>query len=250
MSNLFTRLNTTYSGYDLPTVDRNDIVYLSELEENAYEHWIFDSGNSTGLTGRVNNIVLTAQTDAPTYESNALLLNSAGGKGLLTGLADAGTGVITMWAVTRSNGATNTSPQPIFGNYATAGNGFLLGSVVSGANMGKRLYVRTFTNMAPYTIGDTNVDTWTFTAVSLDLTNKTANIYITDALKNEVTMVGSYSVGAEFVMGNGYYTNASGAVTHKYGEFGIIKEAYSIAQLAALYNRSKTRMSARGISVT
>lgn len=250
MSNLFTRLNTTYSGYDLPTVDRNDIVYFSELEENAVDHWIFDKGTSAGLIGRVNGLSLTAQSTAPTYESNAVLVDGTVGKALLSNVSETGSDKITVFCVTKS-GSVAGNPQPLIGNFNNSGGGFMLSDTLNTGDLDKKIYMRGTTNANPSTVGAVAPDIWTFAAITINTTgaSKLVKALVNASIKQELTVTGTYVTGAQAIgLGNGFYTSAS-VITKRYAEFGIIKDFYTLAQLEDLYNRSKARMALRGITL-
>ena len=248
---LFTRLDVTYAGTQaLPTVSPSDIEFFSEYEENAYEHWIFDTGTGAGLVGKVNGISLIPQTNMPSFSSNFISINGEVGKGLKTGLLETGADVFTFFCVSRSD-SSGGNPQVLFGNYTgSSGAGFMLAESTN-TTLTKRFYMRGTTNAHPAVIGDTSANAWVFSAVSMNtaLGSDLVNGLINQTINNSVTVTGTYSRGSnEIVLANGYYPTG-GAITKDYAEFGIIKGFYSIAELTELYNRSKARMLARGITV-
>ena len=248
---LFTRLPVVYTGSEsLPTVSVADVTYLSEYEENAAEHWVFDKGNSSNLVGVVNGLLLTAQSDAPTHSSNFLSISTAVGKALLSTISEQTDGKITVWAVSKLTTVTG-NPQPVFGNFNNSGGGFMDSNTLNGSTVDKKAYLRGTTNANPLTIANTANNIWTFSAISMDMSsvNKLLKSLVTPTDYNEITLTGTYVIGGTNIgIGNSYYSSAATA-TLSVAEFGIINSAYTIPELVILYNRAKARMALRGISV-
>lgn len=101
----------------LPRIPANT-PNLPEFEYDAWGHWIFDTGSSSGLVDRVNGRSLTLQGTAPTYEANHIRVGNLG-NALLTGLADSSAWTLCMVAQFTGNDA-------VFGGTAGGSTGALL----------------------------------------------------------------------------------------------------------------------------
>jgi hypothetical protein len=72
-------LSTVIANPGLTQLDYDDLTDVPEFEYDAYEHWMFDTGDSTGLTGRLSSRrVLTLQSAAPTYSAGFLTIGAIG----------------------------------------------------------------------------------------------------------------------------------------------------------------------------
>ena len=107
-----------------PQVAYGDYDAIPELENDAAGHWIFDTGDSAGLTDRLHGKVLTAQSAAPTYNVNSISLSGTYGNGLLTPFTprlDWSVLVVLKWpAAFAANGAH------VFGNADVSNDGISL----------------------------------------------------------------------------------------------------------------------------
>ena len=244
---LVIKTRATTSRLSLPVIAQADITFISGLEENAYEHWVFDAAQASVLTGRVNGRALTPQSAAPGYETSGLLISGASGNGLLTDIADINNLRKTFFCIARTPLFASGSPVPLFGTYAST-TGFMLTNGL-GDPSPKRAFVRGSTNANPLDAGSFAPGVWRFFAMSFDGRSgqRILRVLINSADYFEI-VPNFYSPTPEAVvaLGNGYYSSGT-AVSTRFAEFGIFDDILTQSEMQELYNRRKAEMATRGI---
>lgn len=243
---LFTRLPFAVSSGSLPVIPADDVESLVPYED-AYDHWIFDKGDATGLTGRINGKLLTLQANAPTYSAKHVSLPAAAGNALLTDRPDAVDSVDTVCAVVRLSVASGIQ-TPI--GTLDAGSGG--GPFFSGAAP-RRVFSSYRHGVASLEIANPVADggVWYFVSVSRNFAGAAKSlIHLIGGFAAVAAAPGTYTprAGGNVAMGNAYYASAA-VGTMDFGEFIYFDRALSAAELQAVYERSKERMTASGIVV-
>jgi len=252
---LFTRL-PIYAPGVLPVIAETDIDYLSSYEVSAYEHWVFDTANADSLIGAVNKKLLIAQSTPPVYSANYIsMTNYPVGKGLLTDLDDSATPSDTMFAVVRDTSTKGL--QGIFGSLGTSAEGG--GGVIFNLQDAARTAFAYHHGVSTSTSTPADVPAiagqWRFVACSRAFAagNNVLRILVGGGNGNELANTGTYlkaPTGRKLGLGSPYFP-ASGVSTFQvdYAEFGVFKRALTLADLKAVYARSKVRMAQRGIVI-
>jgi hypothetical protein len=229
----------------LPRVARTDFDYYTDNDPTAYEHWIFDKGNSGNLTGRNRAKVLTPQSASPTHSSNYLSQTNSNGNALLTDLPDVLAATRTAIVVFRA--PTLVANRQLFGSYDSTGpSGGLL--ILNNAAV-NATYKNIFTSVVN---GSTIVaGNWYFAAASIDMSVSPKRLITSIGGQSTTTTdtSGTY-VPSAFTVGLGN-TGFSAANTNAldFAEFAVYDVALTAADLATCYTHSKARMLARGITV-
>ncbi|MGX1096502.1 hypothetical protein [Amorphus sp. MBR-141] len=224
----------------------------SQAEVGAYGHWMFQAGDSGGLTSIIGNRALVAQS-TPTYAADYVSLDFRyEGDALISDFEDNDTTVeVTMAAVVRAS--INTGNSVVFGSYEDGTPGgfrLALGSgAVTCSSQGDFGFVTPPGLSFP-------TATWFFVAASKGIARdgaKSLSIYLGG--------VGSYinfdrdtytPAGASryFSFGNAYSGAGTGSGVLDVAEAILFDRFMGIAEINALYARSKKRMAAAGITVT
>lgn len=254
MSNLFTMLPFAVVNASLPVIPSGDITLLTELEPDAYEHWIFDN-SSASLSGLLKSTPLTAQSTAPTYSSKYLSISGNEGAGLLTPLTESEGQTDTIAVVFKYTTAANGIVIP-FGSLAKSADAALGGCSPFLSAAPRTLYstARGAAGISTLNSGDTiAASTWRFLCVSRKLT--ASGTY--KVLKGTSTVresSGDYSAyvpagsGRKIGLGSLYYNSEAGN-TLDFAEAVVFNRALSAAEMSALYLRAQARMAARGITI-
>lgn len=252
---LFTILPITVADDTLPTIPSGDVEFFGEGELAAYGHWLL-AGDSSSLQDVVNSRLLTLQNASypPTYNDSYITLDISSGKALQSSRYEgAVTDAYTMVMVYRTSldGTAAVIPWGTLG--VTASN---YGGSTYLANDGSNHRV-----LHTYRGAASSIDTglrpaigdWTFIAVSVQYTNNTAMTFHT-VVDGNTNSVGPGSAtyipnpSDPLALGNQIYTGgASGAFDC--AEFMIFDGALDTASMLGIYNRSKVRMSRRGITI-
>lgn len=246
--NLFTRLPLTLNAPTMPLIPEADVDYFVPYEPLAYEHWIFNKGDSSGLIGLKAGSLLTAQSDAPTYDVKHLTLSSYYGKALLTGLEETATIEDTIAVVFRP-GVLSSSLKLPFGTLGSAAGG----SPFIGSNGQMYATYRGINNSLSYG-APLSADSWYFAAVSRNFSgaSKAFKLLIGGTQVVETYTSNSYipaPVGRKIALGNGYYSSSVSNNTYDFAEFIVFPKAMSATELQALYERRKAKMVTSGINV-
>jgi len=250
---LFTILNTINTNAALPSISPSDVSSLSELEYEAYGHWMFDQGDSSGLTSKINSKALSLQDAAPTYNEYFLTIASAVGDALLTDIADSADAVDTVSCVFRVPGLSQANP--LVGTLSTSASGD-----------GGGVYVSTATGIIIANYRGTSIDggvdeglspdntivadKWYFMAVSRDFASATKTVIGMLGGESAITLTGSgaYSPLGNIALGNAYFTDLGFA--SDFAELVVFKDkALTATEMQSLYVRAKDRMALRGIVV-
>lgn len=252
---IITRLPVTASS-TLSTIPQEDIESFVSWEIDAYDHWIFDTGNSAGLTGLAQSKILTLQGSAPTYSSTHISLPGTSGNALLTDLTETASQADTIFMVLRLP-ATFSGLHFPFGTLNTTAP--LLGGSPffnNTANTYPRSSFLTYRGTSLNSTSAPSVPTanqWYFLCVSRDFASvtKTCHTLLGGTSIQTVTVTGTYTpaAGRFIALGNGYYATGTATASFDVAEFGIINRALSTTEVNNLYSRRKTIAAARGITV-
>lgn len=93
MSNICIRVSDYVSPFasSLPKIQSEDIIYVDRFEPDSYDHWMFGKSNAS-LTGKINNLTLTAQPSTvypASFSDQSVNISAAKGNSLQTQLNDA-----------------------------------------------------------------------------------------------------------------------------------------------------------------
>lgn len=248
---LFSIAPVNVPGGPLPRVNRNDIVTLSEAEFGANgRHWIFDTGNSDGLTSVSGGRTLTQGDITPTYTSNYVSLTNGPGDGLRSDLTDTDISEVTMWVVLRQPVADGTNGNRYIFGSSTGGTG--IGAAVTGSSTTLTLTARMAASGNPYAVGTFNVNAWAFVAVSYRLV--TGSLLLRAKLNGEAVdthtpLAGVQRANLPLSVGNYHYYPAAPTAVFQFAEFGIVEALFSNDDLDGLYERAQARMALRGITI-
>lgn len=254
MSNLFTILPFSVNNSSLPVIPSSDYQRLSDFEIGSYEHWLFDKGNSSDLTGGVNGRLLTVQSTAPTYSGNYLSIPSDEGKGLLTDMGEVAGQKDTICVVFKYS--TTTGVVIPFGSLSKTAEGSLGGSApyIGNASRDLLLQYRPTNVNSIDTLKDVPAAAWQFMAVSRDMSaGGIVRTLVGGQTAHEITVsaVASYIPAGnnrKIALGSAYY-NAVAGVTLDFAEAVVFDRQLSATELNGVYTRAKARMAARGITV-
>ncbi|WP_341213291.1 sialate O-acetylesterase [uncultured Limimaricola sp.] len=211
-------------------------------EADARGHWFFGADNATDadmLTGQV----LTANGAAPQRGSSFLTI-SGQGNGLLSSVSD--NAAITMVFVVRKPGNVNAilggtlnrgaSPTP------SGASPYFASASLSVNNHGGAGNVSLDSN-AP-------ANAWLFIAVSLDATG--TRVYFEGGAVNRVN-TGTTSRGPvsprAVALGDVHFDSTAFTGAVDFAEMVVWHSAKTLSEIEAIYERSKTRLAARGIDL-
>ena len=252
---ILTRLPITVPSA-LPVIPQADIESFVSWEIDSYDHWIFDKGNSTGLTGLSQSKVLALQGSAPAYSSTHISLPGTSGNALLTDLTEVASQVDTIFMVLRLP-ATFTGFHFPFGTLNTGSP--LLGGASFLASPGSSYPRGTFLTYRGTSLSSTTgpdipaANQWYFLCVSRDFASATKSfrILLGGQTLQTAAVTGTYTpaAGRLIALGNGYYATGGATALFDIAEFGIFNRALSDAELGNLYSRRKLAAAARGITV-
>jgi hypothetical protein len=232
------------------------VLLRDGCESLAARHWLLGADNPTMADGK-SSAVLTQATagasGAPTNNgagtsgSPWFLSTAAGQKtGLSTDIIDDGTARTIIVVARWSNAAGGVF---LFGDFdATAGIG--ASATSAGTVVGINARPTNDNSIAtPITPG-----TWYFVALSLnpgtarfDAINHLLNGALT--FKTAASAYTAPSPSRALGLGDNRYNNSAFALSGDFAEFIIFNSALSQAEMSAVYDRSKTRLSTRGITL-
>lgn len=254
---LFLKLPVTSSNLELPIVPPQDIESFSQLEVEAYAHWIFDRG-SQSLTSVINPRQLTVQNTAPTYETNYLRMPSPNGNALITDYADAAISADTMCAVVRWPVAL-TVPLVTMGNLGSGAinNGFGPFVGIGGDDMnwqarGPSLPYATGGGSSEFGVGAISPNNWYFIAAARDWDSPKFNAvrYIGGIYSQEhlVSQASTYNPGPNLALGQSQLGTSPQEL--QVAEFVLFDQYLTPAEIDAVFTRAIARMALRGITIT
>lgn len=247
---LFSTLPVKVNDFSLPKVNRNDIKTFSDAEFGAYGHWMFDKGNSGGLTDIAHGRTLTVGDVTPAYTSNFLSITNGPGDGLRSDLDDTDVDDLTMWAVARQPVADGTNGNRFLFGSQTGSAG--VGAMASGASTSLTITGRLAASGNPYAAGTATVNDWFFIAVSVRMiTNALAVLTKLNAssVQSFTPLAGVTKAGLPLSCGNYHYATGPAAAVIQFAEFGLLEALLTADEMDGLYARAKTRMAARGITI-
>lgn len=259
---LFTILPISVDDATLPVIPAGDIEFFGEGELSAYAHWLL-GGSQTSLADIVNDRTLSLQSASypPTYSQNYITHSLTTGRGLLSGLTEPATsGGYTLCRVQRifagvgtpciTSGTLGQTPNPV-----TGGSTWFFPEEGGGATRPVGLTYR-----GPFSSLDTGMDItlgdWFFVATSFSYANwNSAQIKV---LKGQAGSAATFQAGpsataytpsaSPIALGNAYYPGST-AGNIDTAEFLLFDSALTLAELSAIYERSKVRMARRGIAI-
>lgn len=238
----FIKLPITVNDPSLPVIPAASVRRFSrEDEASSFDHWIFDTGDAAGLTGRTSGTLLTPEGTGATYGANFVTINPATGNGLRSTLMDARKQ--TVCAVVRPNNSPATLHIAGSRN-TTAGSQLTFTSSLANLTAAQ---TPVFGNSlaGPFSAG-----AWYFVALSESDALGTTTQIIHASGGSAVFTGGSLKTltGAGIALGNSGASLTTGG-TISAAEFILFDRALSAAELSAVYTRSKARMAERGITV-
>jgi hypothetical protein len=255
----FIRLDTFFPS-PLGAIPVQDIKFYDIFETSAYEHWIFNQGDSVGLTGRVGGRVLGLQSSAPEYNSEGqaqfITLPIASGSALLTDRVETATAVDTLCCVVRPKANIANFKAVLMGSHQNNAPGG--GPFFHSVNYPKEVRV-TYQGLFQNSVGSGSAadaykvpaDAWYFVAVTRDFsgTTKTLRSMIGGGPIVTLTSTNSYSPSPSPIALGNAYDNRTSAGQMDFAEFIIFDRAMSSAELTSLYTRRKRELAALSIPV-
>lgn len=254
MSKLFTMLPFSVNDPTLPVIPSGDIRRLFEAEINAAEHWIFDNGEAS-LVGKINGLSLTPQSTAPTYSADYLTIASDVGKALLTTFEETAGQEDTIAAVFKYSAHASKEIVPFGSISSTVESPPLTGGApyIVGVEHTVSLTYRG----SPVTGTNTTVaispSTWVFLCVSRKMTASgvVRALIGGSAIKSYTGDYSSYvpaTAGRKIGLGSPYFVSLAGQ-TVSFAEAVVFDRALDSTEISQLYDRSKARMTKRGITI-
>lgn len=236
------------SRTDLPSINIDDADFLigDPYEDDAEGHWLFGT-DSGSLVSRQSADTLTLQSTAPTYFSN--YLTTAGfGNALLTPYDDALAQTMCI-VIQRPAAGGNKIICGAFRDESEGSGIYQAGSTTTGPKM--RVWNHSAMDIAwPSGL---DVGEWCFLALSENFpTAKEEKSYIGGQTATQVTTGTSKTPATtetKIAIGNAYFNTYSAQTDVNVAEFIYFASALSVAQLDAVYARSRTRMENRGITL-
>lgn len=246
-----TILEVTPTDTTLPKVPAHLMPDFPEYESAATEHWIFDRGDSAGLTGIKGGLVLTpVGAVAPTYPGSFVRLPGGGLRALETPFDDNQQGT-ECFVIRYPLPWASSTFTVIFGSEIGTGGGggeFLLISNL------QRLMINV-RGGSSFDLGAGSMvgDQWLFVAQSRTATSRSGyrGNGGTDLLsatssqtKTLATPMRKMAIGNAYRSGTGYVENALDVA-----EAIFFPGALSAGQIATVYANSRERMADRGLSI-
>lgn len=235
-------VTSTVSGASsgLTQLDYTALENVPEWEAKAYGHWLFDRGDATNLTDRVNQRVLTLQGSAPTYGANYLTIG-AYGNALQTDIADS-TKEWTLFAV-----AYVPATYGMIGGTAVGATGAAL--LMSGADITS--YAGGLGNLTADVSPNLVVTDWVCAGMAINHATAQARNVVGATATNSSTAEGAYtssavpvSIGNANWTGQGDYTTGGVSIA----EAIVWDRALSADELLQVAARSRIRAIRRGIT--
>lgn len=245
MSILFTVLPIAVSNPDLPVIPSGDVEYLSDLEMSSADHWIFGN-NSQSLTGMVSGTSLTEMDPGspPTFGGNYVSISSAQNKGLAS-VFPANSAEGTVCAVYRPTDSTGLRSVFAGGAPNPDGTGFYLFHGTS-KDLRGQVAGKTPGQLLPSPAIPVIGGQWQFVCMS----RRVADTLIGSGSNIQVfAQTGNYTPSSKpIALGAGAH-NVSTDLPIEFAEFIIFDRGLNEAELIEVYERSMSRMAARGIAI-
>jgi len=246
MSNIFTMLPISVSNSTLPVLSPSDYELLVNYEPDAWGHWLFGVSSSSLIDLTAGKILTLAGT-APTYNSNGVVIAGGLNSGLVSGLIDGNErsfcAVIKVPSLTSYAGALIAGiindNQGFAGLITNATSVYSLTPLVRGA-----------TGITQNAATGTVQDEYVFVALSWSNATKTLNKFFGGRISTSQTSTTSKTNSSSNLgFGNITYSNASYHSPIEICEGILYDKALSLAEISAVYSRSKNRMAAKGITL-
>jgi len=246
MASIFTMLPFAVSNAALPKLAATDYELLVNYEPDAWGYWNFGT-SSASLVDLTQGKVLTLAGTAPTYNSTGVVVAGGLNSGLLSDLAD-GT-ERTLCAVVKIPDLSSYVGAVVAGNVGTS-DGFGMFVHKSG-QYGILPLVRGATGITGDTFAGLNVGNYVFLAISYTQTGSNKlNKFFGGKLSSSITSATAKTASAvKMAFGNIAYSSSTYHAPLEISEGILYDRALSLAEIAAVYARSKTRMATRGITV-
>jgi len=255
MGNLVIMLPVTVDNPDLPVIPAEDIRPFIDYEPGALEHWIF-GGDAVSLTGRVKGQALTAQGTGYTYTGTSITLPGYQ-NALISPFADAKNR--TVFAVVRRPAqAGSTANKGVYWGTRGAASGSAGGNLmadISTAVVGRMAFSYGDTNNTTQNTALTNWGSVAEGQVAVLSASEAANgdfICAVNGVANSVTLPAERapSLVNMLAFGNAYYAPSDyQTLSIEMFEAGVFEGAFTEAQHAALYQRTKAREALRGVTI-
>jgi len=247
MASIFTMLPFAVSNTALPQLAATDYELLVDYEPDSWGHWSFGT-SSASLTDLTQGKALTLAGTAPTYNSTGVVVAGGLNTGLLSDLAD-GT-ERTLCAVIKIPDLSSYIGAAVAGNVGTS-DGFGMFVHKSSGQYGILPLVRGGTGITGDTFAGLNVGDYVFMAISYTQTGSNKlNKFFGGKLSSSITSATAKTASAvKMAFGNIAYSTSSYHAPLEISEGILYDRALSLAEIAAVYARSKTRMATRGITV-
>jgi hypothetical protein len=230
----------------LPTYNWQDIPNLPEFESDAGDHWIFDKGDADNLIGGLAGTRLSPAGSDPTYSASSLVTADGGMNGLASVFTDAATCTFAIVAkrLAIPGGATGRPIASSTTQTAADGGAEILDL---GYNMAMRTREGAAVNMSGSSLIVEN--DWFFAALSCD-GDANVQIYYVGGLAQQGATVTKTVSTQKIALGNAAINSAGYLYGTEAAEFIVWPDrALSAAELAAVYSRSKIRLSRRDIEI-
>ena len=247
MASIFTMLPFAVSNAALPQLAATDYELLVNYEPDAWGHWNFGT-SSASLTDLTQGKALTLAGTAPTYNSTGVVVAGGLNTGLLSDLAD-GT-ERTLCAVIKIPDLSSFIGANVAGNVGTS-EGFGMFVLKSSGLYGILPVVRGATGITGNNFVGLNVGDYVFLAISYTQTGSNKlNKFFGGNLSSSITSATAKTASAvKMAFGNIAYSTSTYHAPLEISEGILYDRALSLAEIAAVYARSKTRMAARSITV-
>lgn len=246
---MMTILPISTSNLLAPIIQSNDINYLDNYDPGTLEHWIFDRGNISSITGRKNGKVLTPQV-APVYNRSNLTISGALANAIISDYPDSSLAVDTFCMVFKC--AAGTIGQSLILSNGTLSTTGLYISVAGGGV--SRTANLSFSGVGYIpNIGAIAAGQYYFIAVARNFSGTTKIVrYIVGGMPAFESIFFNMAYSPNLISNVGLgNTSMSGTDPNSisYSEFRIYPRCLSLIELNAVYVDAKKRAALRGISV-
>lgn len=232
----------------LPSYNYADLADVPEWEFDSWEHWCFDTGASSGLTGRVNRRPLTLQGAAPAYSADHVTLGGQG-NALLSDMDESHTWSICMVAkypVTASVFAGTSDNATNKGSSLELRVGGSVGEVnadVEGMTPSEYRNLDISPSPTPGSI-------WLFAAMALDFApGPLRRLYASGQYDQFTGDTGTHTLNGKIAIGNKSKTTSLGA-SIEIAEAILYNRVLSLAEMQTIHARSRLRAARRGIVIS
>ena len=246
MASIFTMLPFSVSNSALPQLAAADYELLVNYEPDAWGHWNFGT-SSASLTDLTQGKALTLAGTTPTYNSNGVVIAGGLNSGLVSGLVDGDER--TFCAVIKVPSLSSYTGALIAGILSDT-QGFA-GFITKASSLYSLLPIaRGATGIAQNAATGTVQDEYVFIALSWSNATKTINKFFGGRISaSQTSTTSKTNSSSNLGFGNISYTNTSYHSPIEICEGILYDKALSLSEISAVYNRSKNRMAAKGITL-